>query len=290
MLLGAVTVLGAAGSAAAREAGAGLKLDVVEIAQSVDLTRGKERFLTVTVDISGGTAQRLQRVQPLREDFQLTAGKSALPCRWLRGGTLPEDPNRLRFVLGFSLPARGVKKVSLRANLPRLEGDDLLEITLNSLTPGEVKDERDGGWTVNLDRFVFQEYTPPALPEKGQFTVKSVPVDTRVFRKAAKDPDPAKAYALSFSSRSAELYDSTLDVSGWLVVDKGLAAPLLSARLRRMPSRTVEKAAAPFVTGELHFPAPASGKVTGAVLRFHRRPRNPDPRPVVIPDLPVPGA
>jgi len=275
--------------AASQQVTGDLKLDVVEIAQSVDLSRGKEKFLTVTVDVTGVVPARLRRVQPLRDDFQILAGKTVLPCRWLRGGTLPEDPQRLRFVLGFSLPPRGTKAVSLRANLPRLEGEDLLEISLKSLAPGVATDERGGrDWTVTIHRFALQEYMPPALPEKGQFTVKSVPVDTRVFRKPAKDPDPAKAYSLSLASRSAELYDLTLDVSGWLVVEKGVMVPLLSASMRRMPSRAANRDGDPYVTGEFHFPAPASGKVVGAVLRFHRRPRNPDPRPVVIPGLPVP--
>lgn len=267
-----------------------LKLDVVELARSVDLSRGKEQFLTVTIDISGVEAARLRRVQPLRDDFQVLAGKRTLLCRWLRGGTLPDDPARLRFVLGFSTPPKGTRQVSLRANLPRLEGEDELTLTLDRLSPGELKQERSGpGWSVRVERLVQQDYTPPAVPEKGQFTVKSIPIDTRVFRKPARDPDPAQVYTLVLLSRSADLYDATLDVSGWLAVENGAPAPLLSAMMRRTPSRGSDRPLPPFVRGEFHFPVPPKGKIAGAVLRFHRRPPNPKAQPVVISGLPVPG-
>ena len=52
-------------------------------------------------------------VQPLREDFRLLAGKAVLSCRWLRGGSLPEDPKRLRFTLGFSPPPTRIKSATV---------------------------------------------------------------------------------------------------------------------------------------------------------------------------------
>src|SRR5205809_1138228 len=63
--------------ARAGEAG-GLKLEVTDLARSLDRVR-KERFLTVTVEITGRDPAGLRRVQPLREDFRLLAGKKVLP-------------------------------------------------------------------------------------------------------------------------------------------------------------------------------------------------------------------
>jgi hypothetical protein len=278
-------------SAAAQNQTGGLKVSVTEIAQSVDLSRGSERFLTLTLDVSGVDPARLRRVQPLRDDFELQAGKRSLPCRWLRGGTSPEDASRLRFTLGFSLPPKGTRKVTLRANLPRLEGDDVLEVSLPDVPLGSGIQSRSGkGWNASVVRLERRDYTPPSLPAKGQFTVKSIPADTRVFRKPTTGPVPEEALVLSLTSRSADLYDPTLDVSGWLTVEKGPQAPLLSALMRRVPSRaSVDSDVPPFVTGDFHFAVPAVGRVTGVVLRFHRRPPNPEPQRFVIPDLPVPG-
>ena len=47
---------------------------VAELARTVDLSRGKEEFLTVTVEVSGADPARLRCVQPVRADFQLLAG------------------------------------------------------------------------------------------------------------------------------------------------------------------------------------------------------------------------
>jgi len=283
-------VFTAPGWAAPAEVG-GLKLEVAEIAESVDLTRGRERFLTVTIGISGAEAARLRRVQPLRDDFQLLAGKKSLPCRWLRGGTLPDDPSRLRFTLGFSRPPRGTRRVALRANLPRLEGDDQLELSFANLPVGAPVQARSGkGWSVSVGGLAVRDYTPPALPEKGQFSIKSIPADTRVFRKSAPDGDPAQAIQLSLSSSDVELYDPTLDVSGRLLVDQGPESPLLSALLRRVPSRATTSTITPFITGQFYFAVPARGRVTGAILHFHRRPSAPETKVVTIPDLPVPGS
>lgn len=288
----AVLLLTSAGRASAQNQPGSLKVTVVELAQSVDLTRGSERFLTVTLDVSGVDPARLRRVQPLRDDFELQAGKRSLPCRWLRGGTSPEDATRLRFTLGFSLPPKGTRKVTLRANLPRLEGDDLLEVSLPDVAPGTGNQSRSGkGWNANVVRLERREYVPPSLPPKGQFTVKSIPADTRVFRKPSTGPVPEEALVLSLTSRSAEPYDPTLDVSGWLTVEKGQSAPLLSALMRRVPSRgSTDTDLPPLVTGDFHFAVPPAGRVTGVVLRFHRRPANPEPQRFVIPDLPVPGS
>src|SRR5438067_11041536 len=65
------TPVAAAGDAAAGD----LRVRVVEMARSVDLARGREEFLTVAVEISGGDAGSLRRVQPLRDDFRVIAGK-----------------------------------------------------------------------------------------------------------------------------------------------------------------------------------------------------------------------
>jgi hypothetical protein len=269
----------------------GLKLEVQELAESVDLSRGQERFLTVTLEISGTDAARLRRVQPLRDDFQLLAGKKTLPCRWLRGGTLPDDASRLRFTLGFSRPPRGTRRVSLRANLPRLEGDDSLELALPNLPIGAPSQSRNGkGWSISVGSLEVRDYTPPALPEKGQFSVKSIPADTRVFRKATPDAAPAQAVQLSLSSSDVELYDPTLDVSGRLIVDQGPESPLLSALMRRIPSRATSSTINPFITGQFYFAVPPKGRVTGVILRLHRRPASPEVKTVTIPDLPVPGS
>jgi hypothetical protein len=278
--------------ATAQEAvSAGLKLRVTEVAQTVDLGRGGEKFLTVTVEITGAQAGPLRRVQPLRDDFQVLAGKSVLACRWLRGGSVPEDPRRLRFTLGFSLPPK-VATVSLRANLPRLEGEETVELRLADLQAADrVQERRGAGWQVTVDRFGERSYEPPALPEAGKFFSKGGPVDFRVFRKGgAGDPVPGRVIGLTLVTRDVELYDRTVDVSGSLLLDRGAGPALLSASMRRDPARSVAKPPyAPFVTGQFFFPIPAQGRVTGAVIRLHRRPRDPGSRPVVIDGLPVPG-
>jgi hypothetical protein len=43
----------------------GLRLSVVELARTVDLSRGKEEFLTVTVEVTGADPVRLRRVLPV---------------------------------------------------------------------------------------------------------------------------------------------------------------------------------------------------------------------------------
>lgn len=289
-LLGLTAVFPARAIAAPVESG-GLRLEVQELAESIDLARGKERFLTVTVEITGVAPGPLRRVQPLREDFQLLAGKVTLPCRWLRGGTVPDDASRLRFTLGFTPPPRGTRRVSLRANLPQFEGDQALEVALSNLPLGAGAQERSGkGWRLSIGGLEVRDYVPPELPVKGQFTIKSIPADTRVFRKAAPGATPDRAVQLSFSTADAELYDPTLDVSGWLTVDGGAQAPLLSAMMRRFPSRSTEAKIPPHVTGQFYFALPPRGKVTGVVLRFHRRPETPEMKSVTVPNLPVPGS
>ncbi|HTE19261.1 MAG TPA: hypothetical protein VK689_12880 [Armatimonadota bacterium] len=278
--------------AAAQGQAAGLRLEVTEIAQSVDLSRGKEKFMTVVVEITGADPARLRRVQPLRADFQLLAGKRALPCRWLRGGSLPEDPRRLRFTLGFSLPPPGTRKVSLQADLPRLEGADaVLELRLTGLQPGQSGQERRGaGWAVTVNQLAETEYVPPPLPPKGGFISKGGPVDARVFRKgSATDTPPARAVVLTIFSRDLQLYDPTLDVSGVLLAEGGASTPLLSASMRRDPSASVSNPPyRPFVTGIFHFRAPEKGRPTGVLLRLHRRPAHPERKPLRVDDLPVP--
>lgn len=283
-------VLPARSAPAASGESGGLKLEVQELAESIDLSRGKERFLTVTVEISGAEAGQLRRVQPLRDDFQLLAGKRVLACRWLRGGTAPDDPTRLRFILGFTRPPRGTRRVALRANLPSLEGDDRLDLPLPNLPVGAPAQQRSGkGWSLSIGGLEIRDYVPPQLPVKGQFSIKSIPADTRVFRKAAPETTPDRAVQLSLSSQDVELYDPTLDVSGWLTVEGGSPSPLLSALMRRVPSRNSTSGIPPHVTGQFYFAVPARGRVTGVVLHLHRRPAKPETKTVTVPDLPVPG-
>jgi hypothetical protein len=269
---------------------AGLKLSVSEISRSVDLSRGREEFLTVSLDITSADPSRLRRVQPLRDDFDLLAGKWELPCRWLRGGTLPDDPSRLRFTLGFSMPRAGTRRVSLRVNLPRLQ-DDTVEVRLPDLQPGSRGAQRHGpGWSVEVRSFTEPAYEPPALPPSGRFISKAGPVDARIFRKEEPGKQPPRAVVLSLHSESTGLYDPTLDVSGHLLVDGGAPAPLLSAMMRRDPSRTVVKPPyGPFVDGQFYFALPPKGRAVGAVLRFHRRPLGRGTQAVTFGDLPVPG-
>ncbi|MFN3651201.1 MAG: hypothetical protein ACK47B_16620 [Armatimonadota bacterium] len=276
-------------SAAAQEAVSdGLRIRVVELAQSVDLSRGKERFLTVTVELSAADPVRLRRVQPLRDDFTVLAGKAMLPCRWLRGGSLPEDPTRLRFTLGFSLPPPGTARVALQANLPRLDGGEALELRLDDLSAGQTR--KGPGWTLTVQAFSPESYDPPAVPPKGTFISKLGPVDARVFRKQSpKAGEPDRAVLLRIHSEDTALYDPILDVSGNLLVDGRPGPALLSARMLREPSRTVEKPpAGPFVRGEFYFPVPAKGRPTGAVIRLHRRGAGTE-KPVLLRDLPVPS-
>lgn len=276
--------------AAARGAGAGaeLGLKVTEVARSVDLSRGGAEFLTVTVELSGEEPDRLRRVQPLREEFRLVAGKRELPCRWLRGGSVPDDPRRLRFTLGFSPPPAEVRRVTLEARLPRTAGDAAWELRLTDLQPGTVAQPRSGpGWSLQVLEFGERQYVAPALPPSGRFFSKAGPVDARIFRRTEEAPE--RAILLRLNSRSPELYDATVDVSGTLLVEGGPAAPLLAALLRRDPSRTVENPIyGPIVTGEFYFPVPRKGRPTGALLRLERRDGGTD-RTLRIEGLPVPG-
>lgn len=268
------------------------RLTVTELARTVDLSRGKEEFLTITVEVSGADPLRLRRVQPARADFRVTAGKRSFPCRWLRGGSVPDDPSRLRFTLGFSLPPAAVKQVVLVAELPGLDGDDPLELRFVGLKLGEGEGERSGpGWSVVLQRFTEEKYLPPALPKQGRYVSKLGPVDVRVFRKAAPTAaEPQQAVGLAFRSNATSLYDATLDVSGELTLDGGGTLPLLSASLRREPSITVEKPLrVPVVYAEFYFPPAGKRRVNGAVIRLHRRQPKAAHHTVRIPNLPVPG-
>ncbi len=279
-----------ASPSAAQRPGGNIRPEVVEVARTYDLGK-KEEFLAVMLEISGPDPLQLRRVQPLREDFQVLAGKTVLPCRWLRGGSLPEDPQRLRFTLGFSMPDRKVKSVDLRVNLPRLRGDDFLEFRLEGLQDGTPQPRRGEGWALTVQRFGTAPYQPPALPPKGQFLAKKLSFDARVFRKTTPPGNPpTEAVILAFSNGSAELFDPTLDVSGHLLLEGGGATPLLSASLRRIPARTAGAGKVPIaVSGQLYFQVPPKGRPTGALVRFHRRPAHPPREPQVLKNLPVPG-
>lgn len=284
-------LLGALGALPARADE--LKVQVAEVGRSVDLARGRQEFVTVVLEISGVPAARLAQVQPLREDFTLLSGKTSLPCRWLRGGTAPDDPSRLRFTLGFAPPPAKVRKVDLRVNLPRLDAEDRLEVRLDDLRTGGAEQQRKGpGWEVTVDEFGPQAYTPPALLPSGKYISKGGPVDARVFRKAdAGEVPPTQAIRLTFYSHSVELYDATLDVSGSLLVAGGPSAPMLSALLKRDPSRSVKDPPyGPFVHAEFYFAVPPKGRTTGVALTFRRRVENAPRQPLVLRDLPVPGS
>jgi hypothetical protein len=270
----------------------GLTLHVVEVAQTVDLTRNGERFLTLTIEIGGTDPAHLRRVQPLREEFEVLAGKTSLPCRWLRGGSLPDDPRHLRFTLGFSLPKGNVRTVRLKADLPRLEGDEPLIVRLDKLAgtsfPREV---RGPNWTLTVTEFTEGEYQVPALPPQGAFFSKGGPVDARIFRKESpSEPVPPRAVRLAFFSHDLQLYDPTLDVSGTLQSDTGESSSLLAALLKRDPSRTVKAPPyAPILLGNFYFRVPTRGRPSGVTLTFHRRPPQPKPEIIETPDLPLPG-
>lgn len=285
-LAGLALVLTAAQPAGAQEAP-----KVVEIGRSYDLER-RESFLSVTVEFRGLDPTRTSRLQPLREHFTLVAGKQRLPCLRLRGGTLPEDPMRLRFNLGFAEPPAGIRVVSLAVRLPRADVDDALEVKLDALAPG---DRRGDGWSLAVQVFGPDTYTPPVLPPRGEFISKGGPSDVRVFRKGTGDGKtesaPSRAQVLVFTSTQAALFDDTLDVSGQLLVEGGPAPALMAAQMVRSPSRSVkEPRRSLLVQGRFYFPVPTSGgKVTGAVLRFHRRPAESPAREHLIPGLPIPG-
>lgn len=265
----------------------GLELQVVETARSVDLRRGGERFLVVTLEVAGDRTA-LRSVQPLRGDFTLTAGARSLPCRWLRGGSLPEDPERLRFTLGFTYPA-GAERASLRVSLPGPRGRDTRTLFLAGLRPGTADQSfRGPEWALTVTGLAEQAYEPPLLPEKGFLFSKGGPVDVRVFRKEAPgSPPPARCYRLTFQSTSLGLYDPVLDLSGTLRAGRH-STPLLAARLLRDPSQAVKDPPyGPFVRGEFYFGVPPEGLPTGAEIRLTLRPAG-AATPIVLPDLPVP--
>ncbi len=287
---GGVLIAGSSSPALAQERSDTLRLAVMEIAQSVDLSRGREKFLTLTVEISGGSPVRLRRVQPMREDFTVLAGKQRLHCRWLRGGALPEDPERLRFTLGFSMPSPPVKTIALEANLPRLENADAVELRLNGLAQGSTAQERAGdGWSVTVVRFEEGEYEAPSLPPSGRFTSKAGPVDARVYRSPGTGAPPTRAFILRWRSNQADLYDRTVDLSGRLILEGGGTTPLLSALLKRDPSAAIKKAPyGPFVDATFYFTLPVGKRPTGASVTLTRRPIQANAKPLRITGLPVP--
>jgi hypothetical protein len=267
-----------------------LRLDVVEVARSVDVARGGQHFLTISVDLLGLDQTRMRTIQPRREDFLVIAGSRTLPCRWLRGGTLPEDPSRLRFTLGFSPPSAAVRRVSLVARLPASPGTDELELRLTGLQPGRTSQERRGpGWSVRVRQFTETEYTPPALPASGYFYSKAGPVDARVYRKGSDAKPPERAIVLEFHSPDVEIYDPTLDLSASLLLQGGGSLPMLSALVRRDPSRAVAPPPyPPRVEAHLYFPVPAR-RATGAVIRLRRRAAGARHITIRRDGLPVPG-
>ena len=282
----------AAPADAQEPAGPSLRYQVRQVGRIVDLSRGKEEFLTISLDVSGLAPAAMRRVQPLREDFTLLAGKSALPCRWLRGGSLPNDPRRLRFTLGFSVPPPTVKTVSLKARLADTSTAPPLELRLEGLVTDQRSVTRSGvGWKVTIRSFRRGKYLPPSLPPKGAYQIKGIPVDHRIFRMSApQGAPPTEAVSLQLASRDTNLYDNTLNLSGYLIVAGGKRAPMLSAHLQRVPSRVVEKPrATPRITGQFHFAVPPVGRPTGVVLRFTRRAAKASRRTIQIDNLPVPG-
>ena len=266
-----------------------LRFEVAEVARSVDVGKERREFLTVTVEVTGLNAARLRRLQPLRDDFTLIAGKQFLPCRRLRGGSLPDDPDRLQFTLSFSLPPPGIKSVDLRIQIPA-PGEDALELKLTGLKAGNAEQFRKGeGWSLNVTRFSESPYNEPPLPPEGGFQSKGGPADVRIVRRSTGDA-PERAYLLEFRTDDPSLYDRTVDISGNLLTEGG-TTPLLSGTLRRDPSRAVANPPfGPFVTGKFFFALPMKGQVTGVLLRLRRRTDPKQADVVTLRDLPVPGS
>ena len=266
----------------------GLKFEVVEVARSVDVGKERREFLTVTVEVTGLDPARLRRLQPLRDDFTLVSGKQLLPCRRLRGGSLPDDPDRLRFTLSFSPPPAGIKAVDLRIQIPA-PGEDALEIKLMGLKPGNAEQFRKGdGWALTVTRFAEAPYADPPLPPEGGYVSKGGPVDVRIVRRSTGDA-PERGYLLEFRSDEPALYDRSVDISGTLLTEGG-STPLLSGMLRRDPSRAVANPIyGPYVTGRFFFAMPVKGQVTGVMLRLRRRTNPTGADAITLRDLPVPG-
>jgi hypothetical protein len=267
---------------------AGLKFEVVEVARSVDVGKERREFLAVTVEVTGLDPARLRRLQPLRDDFTLIAGKQLLPCRRLRGGSLPDDPERLRFTLSFSPPPAGIKAVDLRIQIPA-PGEDAIEIKLVGLKPGNAEQVRKGdGWALTITRFGESPYSDPPLPPEGGYVSKGGPVDVRIVRRSTGEA-PGNGYLLEFRTDEPALYDRSVDISGSLLTDAG-STPLLSGMLRRDPSRAVANPIyGPYVSGRFFFAVPGKGQVTGAVLRLRRRSNPKEADIITLRDLPVPG-
>jgi hypothetical protein len=266
-----------------------LKFEVVEVARSVDVGKERREFLAVTVEVMGLDAARLRRLQPLRDDFTLIAGKQLLPCRRLRGGSLPDDPERLRFTLSFSPPPAGVKAVDLRIQIPA-PGEDALEVKLTGLKAGNEQQFRKGdGWALTVTRFAEAEYSDPPLPPEGGYISKGGPVDVRIVRRSTGDA-PERGFLLEFRADEPSLYDRSVDISGSLLSEGG-STPMLSGTLRRDPSRAVAKPIyGPYVSGRFFFALPGKGQVTGVTLRLRRRTNPKEADTITLRDLPVPGS
>ncbi len=281
-----------AGMAPAQAPPGALRLKVLEISRALPLEGTRAESLVLALELRGPARQALRRIQPRREEFTLLAGKERLPCRSLRGGSVPEDPNVLHFRLGFALPAPPIREVALEACLPRPEEPVQMMLRLTDLRPGMSPVEQTGAtWKVQIQHCRLGPYDPPSVPPSGAFLTKGGPADVRIFRKAGEGkPDPEQALQVRLFSRTLTLYDATLDLDGSLVQAGRPPSPLLAARLVRHPSGAAEtRVFAAFLTAECSFAAPSPVRPFDVVLRFLQRPARSQPEVVTIPGLPVPG-
>jgi hypothetical protein len=269
---------------------------VVEMSQTVDLTRDGMQWLVVTVEVAARGADRapLRHVQPLREHFDLQdeAGNRYV-CAWLKGGTSVENPAVLRFQAGFPMPAGGTRKVALTMLLPLPRASESVDLVFKradlARLPATIQTPQ-GAVTVSAAE--EQPYTPPALPEGGRYTMKGIPADSRVFQRPLRtgEQQPDRAFRVSWRSPAVDLFDRGLDIDGSLTGADGKKYPLLSAALERFPSRSAKDVSgAPTLSATYWFRSPPKGVVSGLALSFTLRANEKEHEPVEIRNLPVPG-
>jgi hypothetical protein len=266
------------------------RLVVTEVARSVDVARGGERFVTLTVEVRGDDPAALRRFHPRRDDFRLLAGKDELGCRWLRGGSVPEASDVLRFTLGFSPPRAGVTRVRLRARLPADLGTETRSLTLSDLRTDAGPFVRQGkGWRLTVTQVAERAYDAPELPARGVLLSKGGLMDVRVFRKERASAEPARAMTVRFESDDVGLYDPVVDLNATASAGGGPEVPLLAARLTRDPARSspAAKERSPVVRGELFFALPPRGGPVTVVLTLHARAAGGD-RVITTPEVRLP--
>jgi hypothetical protein len=183
--------------------------------------------------------------------------------------------------------------VALTILLPQPRPPETVELALKradlARLPATVNTPRG---SLTVEQVSEEAYVPPSLPENGRFFEKGPPVDGRLFQRPLRpgEKQPERALLVTWRSPAVALFDRAVDVDATAQGFDTKHYPLLSALLRRVPSRTVEDfPGAPTVTARYWFRPPPKALLTGLTLTFTLRAGEKEHEPVRIDNLPIPG-